>query len=165
MRTLAATFETREEAESACRRLEAIGVSRDRIVLKDLAGTAEGSAGAPGGVFVSLKVTNEQVEPVNDILKRQPKPAEASPPSAQPPQSTAAPHRAPEPELPPRPLSSVASEPGFGAPAAGHPRSQPQPRSGKLTPQDRARLGRNVILFCLVLVVAFMVGAWLGMLS
>ncbi len=163
MRTLAATFETREEAENACRRLEAIGVSRDRIVLKDLAGTADGSAAAPGGVFVSLKVTNEQVEPVNDILKRQPKPAEAPSPPAQPPQSTAAPHRPPEPELPPRPLSSVASEPGFGAPAAGQPRSQP--RSGKLTPQDRARLGRNVILFCLVLVVAFMVGAWLGMLS
>ncbi len=157
MRTLAATFDSRDQAEAACRRLEAIGIARERIVVKDVAG---GSAGAPpgGGVFVSLKVTNEQVHPVNGILKSQaPEPAVNAPP-----QAAAVP--AAQAESPPRPLSSVAAEPGFGSPA-GAARPQPATRSGKLTPQERARLGRNLILFCLLLVAAFMIGAWLKMLS
>lgn len=167
MRTLAATFDSREEAEAACRRLEAIGIARDRIILKDVASAAAGAGAAPGGgVFISLKVTNEQVEPVNDILKRQPGPSEAPAPADHAARPAVALHRPEQPGLPPRPLSPVGAEPGLGA-AAGTAPPQPQPRArpDKLTPQDRARLGRNLILFCLVLVAAFMIGAWLGMLS
>ena len=71
MRTIAATFSTRDEAEAASRRLEAIGLSRERIILKDVSAAGEGlgAADTGGGVFVSAKVTSEQVEAASEILK------------------------------------------------------------------------------------------------
>ena len=62
MRTIASTVGTREEAELATRRLQAIGVTSDRIQLKEV---AEPQA----GVFISVKVSPDQVSAATDILK------------------------------------------------------------------------------------------------
>jgi hypothetical protein len=122
MRTIAATFSTRDEAEAASRRLEAIGLSRERIILKDVAAAGEGlgAADTGGGVFVSAKVTSEQVEAASEILKtrRMAEPAAvvaASPPPEMPVQSR------PEP-----------APPAFGAARQTPIRRRP-PRAGPST--------------------------------
>jgi hypothetical protein len=165
MRTLAATFDTKEEAEAACRRLEAIGIGRDRIILKDVARAAEGSPqpGPSAGVFISLKVTTEQVEPVNEILKGNRTPDEAPAPRFQGLEREALLQTPKVPEPAPPPLPSVTAEPASAAP--GHAPPAPRPRAAQPGPQDWPRLGRYLILYGLVLVAAFMIGAWLGMLS
>jgi hypothetical protein len=77
MRTISATVRTREEAEAARRRLEALGIEGDRILFKEVGG----SQGAESGIFVTVKVAPEQVEQATDILKggvvRQPLPTSA----------------------------------------------------------------------------------------
>lgn len=161
MRTLAATFSTRNEAEAASRRLEAIGVSRDRIILKDVA-AAGGAAG--DGVFVSVKVTMEQVQPVSEILK-----SHAAAEGLAAPVATSAGEQTSGPVggdfAPPfRPLPTTRAEPAPVAPTVG---AQQMPGPGKIPrPRDeRARIGRQIVLYCLALVAAFVIGAWLGLLS
>ncbi len=62
MRTIASTVGTREEAELATHRLEAAGIPADRIQLKEV---SEPEA----GVFISVKVTPEQLNAATEILK------------------------------------------------------------------------------------------------
>ncbi|HEV2079299.1 MAG TPA: hypothetical protein VGR19_05310 [Allosphingosinicella sp.] len=62
MRTIASTVGTREEAELATRRLQAAGITPDRIQLKEV---SEPEA----GVFISVKVLPEQVNAATEILK------------------------------------------------------------------------------------------------
>jgi hypothetical protein len=69
MRTIASTFDNRDEAEAASRRLQEIGVAREQIVLKYVDDPNGGS------VFLSVKASPEQVGPATDILKRQREPA------------------------------------------------------------------------------------------
>lgn len=167
MRTLTSTFSTRDEAEAASRRLAAIGIARERIILKDVAPTAEASAGAgaAGGVFISVKVTTEQVQPASEILKGRPSAGIEAPPALRAGAEEASPPApAPvEPELPAPPWQSEA------APAAipPHVQTQPQqpPGTKELLDRDRSRLGRYVIYYCLALVAAFVIGAWLGQLG
>ncbi len=54
MRTLASTFSTRDEAEAARRRLEAIGISGDRIILKEVEEAGQPGAPASRAVFLSV---------------------------------------------------------------------------------------------------------------
>ena len=170
MRTLASTFSTTEEAEAARRHLESIGIARDRIILKDVAPAAGGSAGSgPEGAgstdraFISVKVTTDQVERASEILKgrwREEQEAIA-------------------PEVDGRPLPNV--QDGVAGASAPH-RPVPAPDGGPSTAsardgvaaelwagsraaQDRARRSRYLIFFLLGLVAAFMIGAWLGMAS
>ena len=71
MRTISGTVRTREEAEAARRRLEALGIEEDRILFKEV--------GAPDdGIFVTVKASPEQVEAATQILKGGG--AQASPP-------------------------------------------------------------------------------------
>lgn len=168
MRTLATTFTTRDEAESAIRRLEALGLSRERISVKDM---AQAGAGGTGGVFVSVKVTTEQVQPVGEILKSAaPRESADLPPRAEPVAAPAPPIVEPAP-----PARGSATH--FGAPeipavavkAAAIPPSPPQSREAPLTgaaaEAARARRARTYILFGLALIGAFMIGAWLGLLT
>ncbi|MDP9415990.1 MAG: hypothetical protein M3Q08_18270 [Pseudomonadota bacterium] len=80
MRTIPATFDTKEEAETAIRRLEAIGVAPDRILLKELedsggasqpdpAQKALGRPAATRAFFVTAKVSPEQIGAATEILK------------------------------------------------------------------------------------------------
>ena len=98
MRTIASTVGTREEAEIATRRLHAIGVTADRIQMKEV---AEPQA----GVFISVKVSPDQVNEATEILKggrtirAEPDPAPDTRRAAESPQrvrvSEPAPHPAP----------------------------------------------------------------------
>jgi hypothetical protein len=156
MRTLAATYSSRNEAEAACRRLEAIGIARDRIILKDVAPAA---AGPEGGVFLSVKVTTEQVQPAGEILKGRSAGEERAAPD---PAIAAA---AAEPAAPPpRPLPAFAADP---APALARSEARPQPLPGGSSPAaaDRARRGRYLIYYGFALLAAFIFGAWLGLVS
>ncbi len=78
MRTIPATFDTKEEAETAIRRLEAIGVAPDRIVLKEVEETGGASQpdtprqanGRPASAFfLTAKVSPEQIGAATKILK------------------------------------------------------------------------------------------------
>jgi predicted component of type VI protein secretion system len=157
MRTLATTFSNKIEAEAAVRRLEALGLSRERIMLKDVAqaGLSQEGGGVPGGVFVSVKVTTEQVQPVSDILKAGSSGAGSEhAPSAVPPSEPVVemPAAAPPP-VPPAAAPPIAPEPRDTA-AAG----------SAAEAAAKARQGRNMVLFGLALIAAFMIGAWLGLL-
>jgi len=196
MRTLAATFSSRTEAEAVSRRIEAIGVSPDRIILKEVPRAEPGSATATmSGVFLSVKVTTGQVQPVSEILKAPPLPGEAAAPAVDgaaqrdiPSQRaqgnsptlsrygepTAA-HRvdlqadsgATYPrrgsDFPPRAVP--AHEPTVVANAVGSSAQSQQPAAAKSLRHDRARLGRYLVYYSLALVAAFILGAWLGLLS
>jgi hypothetical protein len=63
MRTISGTLNTRQEAEVARRRLEALGIEGERLLFKEV--------GEPGteSIFVTVKAAPEQVEAVTDILK------------------------------------------------------------------------------------------------
>jgi hypothetical protein len=171
MRTLAGTFGTRDEAEVASRRLQAIGIPGERIIMKDVAPTAEAGSGA-GGAFISVKVTTEQVEPVGEILKgRWTGTAASDPASFQPaarieaaPRMDTAPRRGTtEAAAPaPPPIAKAAELAARAANVAPPPHSAASPAARE---REKARLGRNLVLFGLALVAAFMIGAWLGLLS
>jgi hypothetical protein len=152
MRTIAATFSTRDEAEAASRRLEAIGLSRERIILKDVAAAGEGlgETDTGGGVFVSAKVTSEQVEAASEILKTRRMAEPAAVVAASPP-----------PEMP------VQSRPEPAPPAFGAARrdADPAPPTARRAIDERSKLGRYFAYYGLALVAAFIIGAWLGMLS
>jgi hypothetical protein len=159
MRTLASTFSTRDEAEAASRRLEAIGIGRERIILKNVSGTGAD----PDAVFVSVKVTTEQVQPASEILKGRGTREETAGSGFADPAQEPVGQAAVVSELPPSPPPSDAdlatSPPRTGA----HP--QPQPARAPIAGQDRARLSRYVVFYGLALVAAFVIGAWLGMLD
>ena len=166
MRTLASTFSTREEAEAARRHLESIGITRERIILKDVAAegpAASGSEGADstGQAFISVKVTTDQVERASEILKgrRRAEPEAAAPDIENCPPGNAQDDMR-EADEPPWPLP--AQEAGF---ASGSPRQEAEVPlwPGDRATHDRARLPRYVIYFLLALVAAFMIGAWLGL--
>jgi hypothetical protein len=178
MRTLASTFSTAEEAEAARRHLESIGITRERIILKDVAQAAPGSAAAgsggagAGSVFISVKVTTDQVERASEILKGGRK-ADPEAPAAEVEgrplgnvQGAAA-----RPVVAPRPLpaqeTGASSVTPLGAPASAASVGEAQlwPDKDKLAARERARLSRYLIFFLLALVGAFMVGAWLGLAS
>ncbi len=89
MRTIPATFDTKEEAETAIRRLEAIGVAPDRILLREVeetGGASEpdvnqmaGRSGASRAFFLTAKVGPEQIDAATEILKRSTAENKASP--------------------------------------------------------------------------------------
>jgi hypothetical protein len=170
MRTLASTFSTIEEAEAARQHLESIGITRERIILKDVAQAAEGpaaesaaGAGSAGRVFISVKVTTDQVERASEIMKGGWRTEQA----------------AAAPDIEGRPLGNVQGErAGATVPPRPLPVQETGPvqapaREGAATElwaasraaQDRARRSRYLIFFLLALLGAFMVGAWLGMAS
>lgn len=168
MRTLASTFNSRGQAEAAIERLEAIGIPRERIILKvvERAAGAPAPPGSAGAAFLSVKVTTDQVQAVSDILKAQSavedKVAAADTSSGRNgPQVAAAPPSRPLPASDAsglRPQREEAPAQREEAPA----QHRPAQRKGA---GDRARLGRYLIFYGLALVAAFMIGAWLGLLS
>ncbi len=89
MRTIPATFDTKEEAETAIRRLEAIGVAPHQILLREVeetGGASEpdviqmtGRSGASRAFFLTAKVGPEQIGAATEILKRSAAGNKASP--------------------------------------------------------------------------------------
>jgi hypothetical protein len=155
MRTLAATFSSTNEAEAACRRLEAIGIARDRIILKDVAA----AAGPAGGVFLSVKVTTDQVRPAGEILKDREAAEERATPDAGIAPTVA------EPVPPPsRPLPAFTPDPAPGL-ARSEARLEPLPAGLRPAAADRARRGRYLIYYGFALLAAFIFGAWLGLVA
>jgi hypothetical protein len=108
MRTIASTFDNRDEAEAASRRLQEIGVPREQIVLKYVDDPNGGS------VFLSVKASPEQVGPATEILKRQRESAAPPAPSAVSATSPTAPVTAPKSDFKP---SSVRENVRPAAPA------------------------------------------------
>jgi len=161
MRTLASAFHSREEAEAAVRRLEGIGIARDRIVLKDVEPPANGAAASGGAFFVSVKVPTDQVRSVSEIL-------EPAPGAAAPPPAAAAPEPRRAPISPPRAEAQQAHrplpvhEPRF-APLAFEEDAAPARTTARTAARDRGKLGRTLVLYGLALVAAFIIGAWAGM--
>jgi hypothetical protein len=171
MRTLASTFSTTEEAEAARRHLESIGISRERIILKDVAPAAEapgagsGGAGSTRQAFISVKVTTDQVERASEILKgRWQTRHEAAPPDFESRPVRSAQDAGTGASVPPRPLPVRDAGLAQGLPRQG---SEAPPLTGEArrTVHERARRSRYVIFFLLALVGAFMIGAWLGLAS
>ena len=175
MRTLASTFGSRAEAEAAGRRLESIGIARDRIILKDV-GEAGGEAGgasgaAAAGVFVSVKVTTDQVAGASQILKSSRPADNGAGPGAVSSGREAASPPAPLPDVPPRSPPAAAPKPDpVPRPAAPHP-APPHagatpahtPGAATIAGLSRAQLIRYFALFCVALVAAFLLGAGLGL--
>ncbi len=164
MRTLASTFEAREDAEAASRRLQSIGIPRDLIVTKYVA-----PGGGESGFFVSAKVNADQIDAATEILRKPAPPpeppAEARPASAPTPvaERPAAPAPAAS-EAPHRPLPSA--RPDFAGATAVPSPAAPETAARPRRPEEvRAKTGRTLVLFGLALVAAFMVGAWLGLLA
>jgi hypothetical protein len=178
MRTIASTFSTREEAEMAGRRLEGLGIDPDRVELKFLADAGE--------FFISAKVTPGQIDAATEILKRPardevPPPALAGDLGAG--EGATAPIRrdesfAPEPRVA-REASVLSGRTGMPVAA---PRTPPDPESYRPIPAgggaastarmqpssgdgDWNGLGRRTIIFCLVLLVAFVAGALIGLVA
>ncbi len=173
MRTIASTFSTLEEAETASRRLQSIGVAPEAILLKDLAETgspsdadlaeAKGRAGEARGIFISAKVSPEQVGAATEILKGGTR-------EDAPPQSPIGGDRPDEERTvgageiqaqaaaasAPRPVGRVDLPPGSISAAPG-------PRHVGSPDTDWRRWSRRIVIFCLVLFAAFMVGAVLGL--
>jgi hypothetical protein len=178
MRTIASTFSTREEAEAASRRLQTLGIDPDRLELKFLADAGE--------FFISAKVTPDQVDAATKILKRPPRDEAPPPVSAgelRAVEGAAAPVTRdagfePEPRIareasvlsgrteapiaatkaPPDPESYRPFPAGGGA--ASTARVQPSSADG-----DWSGLGRRTVIFCLVLLVAFVAGALIGLVA
>ena len=170
MRTLAGTFSTRDEAEAVSRRLEAIGISPDRITQKVVEGSANTSSA--GGVFMTVKVTTDQVQAASQILKEHPASSRPAFFGADRPAENAAPQVKAEPEPAARPIPARGTEAAAVAPRADQ---QPQQRPVPAKPEDEGReqlfggdwnrLGRYVALILVVLVGAFLFGAGLGLLT
>jgi hypothetical protein len=163
MRTLASTFESRDDAEAASQGLEEIGVPRDSIVMKYVA-----PGGGESGFYISAKVAPEQVDAATEILKRRtpaPEPARERVPEPRaeepPPPPQPAFRPVSEPELPPRPTIARAAEPGSAA-AAG---VVTDPTTMRNAAREREKKIRLAIYYALALVGAFMIGAWLRMLA
>jgi hypothetical protein len=141
MRTIAGTFETQSEAEAAGRRLEAIGVAREAIKLRDGVGPGTGAA------VLTAKVSSEQLKAATDILAGRAASSDG-----------------------PAPVSEASSgHVYFGGPADGAPRSpRPAPTAPTQTavggdPDDQARWWRKFLLLTgIALILAFIVGALLG---
>ena len=141
MRTIAGTFETRGEAEAAGRRLEAIGVAREAIKLREAAGAGTGAA------VLTAKVSSEQLKAATEILAGR---------------SAGGDGAASVPE--PASGHVYFGGPTDGAPRAPRPapRAQPQPAAAG-DRDDQARWWRKFLLVTgIALIVAFVVGALLG---
>ena len=174
MRTLASTFGSRAEAEAAGRRLESIGIARDRIILKDVGEAGGEPGGAPGaaaaGVFVSVKVTTDQVAGASEILKSS-RPAGDGAGAISSGREAATPPAAATLDVPPRSPPAAAPRPD---PVPRAPAPHPAPPHAAATPPhtpgaatiaglSRAQLIRYFVLFCVALVAAFLLGAGLGL--
>ncbi len=150
MRTIASTFSTSEQAEQASRRLLDIGITPDRILMKQLPEAA-------GGIFISAKVEPEQLGAATEILKASP-PAVAAPPAA----AAAEPAAAARPQASAQAIPASRVETPRGTPAATPPRPHV---SAAARNREVTRYGRYIVIFCLVLVLAFMAGAMLGLVT
>ena len=161
MRTISATVSTSEEADAMRRRLEALGVERDRILFKE--------AGAPAGdasIFVTVKVAPNQVEAATDILRGGG--ARSPAPLAEPDSST----RQLTPAAFPPPLP--ARDRGTGVPPVEPPAqpaesmerrstsSQARPVPGRGGQPKSVRLARMAAIAALLAGLGFAVGAALG---
>jgi hypothetical protein len=84
MRTITGTCNNTEEAERVRHRLEAAGVSRERISFREMdiaAGSAQSQGGSPG-VFVIAKVMPGEVASATEILRKTETTATAPVPAA-----------------------------------------------------------------------------------
>ena len=162
MRTIGSTFSTREEAEKAGRDLEGLGVTPDRIILKDLAasGTEPALAGgasadpAAQGFFLSAKVYQDQITEATQILKGLP-PGQAQSTAGR---AAAAPRPAPRPLPDPRPSPEVhASTSPMNVERPPVVRTRP--------PEDWTAWGRRLILLALILLAGYIAGAALALLT
>jgi hypothetical protein len=166
MRTLASTFSTRNEADAACRRLEAIGIPRDRVVLKEVATATGPSAGSGtnGGVFVSVKVTTDQAGPVGEILRGAAQGGNAEPAHALPEREAVQSFESDAPQSS-RPLPGALREREvIAAPIDPVPSQHPGVAS-TVTQRDHAQIGRFVVYCCLIILAAFVIGALLGLIA
>lgn len=170
MRTIAATFDTREEAETASRRLQSIGVPAEGILLRDLSVSEAGeTSAAPGGadeargIFISAKVSPEQVGAATEILKgggaRDAARADAAGPESPRQERVAA----------SAPAGAGLASPPVAQPAAdrvdaplGREPQKPVAHHIPAPDGEWRRWSRRMVIFCLVLVVAFVAGAMLG---
>jgi hypothetical protein len=162
----------------AGRRLEGLGIDPDRVELKFLADAGE--------FFISAKVTPDQIDAATEILKR-PARDEAPPPvpagDVREGEGASAPISrgesfTPEPRIvreasvlssrPEAPVGARKTPPDpesyrpipTGGGAASTARMQPTSGDG-----DWSGLGRRTVIFCLVLLVAFVAGALIGLVS
>ncbi len=183
MRTIPATFDTKDEADTAIRRLQAIGVTPDRIVLKEMEETGGASQpdvppqsnGRPArAFFVTAKVSPEQIGAATEILKGfrpddtpPPLPLDAGGRSSAPFTPPQSPEAATEAATPHQAGARVASgeihqtgagsdpNEGFGGLAPQH-----QPRRSDSSKADWRRWAQYGIIYCLLMVAAF-TGGWL----
>jgi hypothetical protein len=157
MRTIASTFSTQEEAETASRRLQSAGVPSDRITLKQIAGAVGPDSAPAGGVFLSAKVAPDQVAAATEIFKGG---SDSVPPTrAEEPPANA--HPAPTETFGGPPPRAAARPAPAQRPAATAP---PQPQRTKLPSEPEwMRLGRKLVYLSLILLAAVMAGALLGL--
>ncbi|HEX8214096.1 MAG TPA: hypothetical protein VF582_01340 [Allosphingosinicella sp.] len=156
MRTISATVSTREEAESAARRLEALGVERERILFKEV---GEPEAGT---IFMTVKVAPGHVEAATDILKTG---SEADRPVPAPQRSGETRTVSAAPTLPPS-IGSTTARPAQVAEPSGHGRdAQSHAGAAKDRQPSSVRLARMAAIAALLAGLGFAVGAALGTLA
>jgi hypothetical protein len=170
MRTISGTVRTREEAEAARRRLEALGIEGDRILFKEV-------EGPDAGIFVTVKAAPEQVAAATRILKgggaqaRRPEsepPQPARPQPAQPvqPQAFERPRIDPAPSPPPIPRGERAAVERTERVEHWAPGSEPHTRAAP--PKDRqpasVNMARMAAFAALLAGLGFAAGAALGIL-
>lgn len=168
MRTIASTFGTSEEAETAIRRLQGIGIPAEAIVARDLSDPEAGETGTVSdgatGIFISVKVSAEQVGAATEILKesrhRAAAPAAAEGPEAPTEERVMESGGSAARHAPPPSASPAADRPGTPL-GREHPRAAPHQIPA--ADGEWRRWSRRMVIFCLVLVVAFITGALLGL--
>lgn len=150
MRTISSTVSTMEEAEAVSRRLQEMGVSSDNISLKPLGGSESAPSEA---VFISAKVTPDQVNPATEILNGPPR-TSAIDPSAESEGISS--------ELPVRGVSEKAVWP---PPVAPKPAIQRGPRAADesaAAPARKASPVRLLAIFGLIVAAGIVLGFLLG---
>jgi hypothetical protein len=168
MRTISATVNSREEADAARRRLQALGIEDDRILFTEVDEPAAGS------IFVTVKAAPEQVAAATDILNgaRQPNRSEPARQAPHPSAATSAHAATPSPNrvrVNDRSSSAPEAQPA-AQPVERVERSSSGPyRETRAAPAEgrqpsSVRLARMAAIAALLAGLGFAVGAALGIL-
>lgn len=155
MRTIASTVGTREEAELATRRLQAIGIAPDRVQLKEVTDPQV-------GVFISVKVSPDQVNAATDILKGGSAAIRSEPePALRDTAATEAPPRAPVSDPAPGPAPPVPTASSYPA-RASQVGDRGTPQASRSVATSGKPLGRIIFMALALAAFGFALGAILG---